>query len=194
MKKSSYGIIALCKVIFVSTILLCGCAGSQEYPLVRRDASKLQEKNSEGGWSLTEQIDSDIVTLEGRIETDDYPYGYNVGMIEDEVVGTAVLLTPLTSIEIHDVGTIGNELYLSYAIHPSVVADSDGALLNVQIIADGNDEGDIYQYPVDAVEREQTVSLEAFEGKNINIKLYVSNEAEKGEECDWVILGQCLLR
>lgn len=66
--------------------------------------------------------------------------------------------------------------------------------MNVQIIADGNDEGDIYQYPVDAVEREQMVSLETYEEKNISIKLYVSNEADKGEECDWVILGQCLLR
>ena len=89
-------------------------------------------------WSLIEHIAEQNVSIDGKRETEEFPYGYNVGKIQDDTVGSAVLITPGTSIEIKNYKVSeDNAIQVESEIHPWVADKSDGATLNVDIISDG---------------------------------------------------------
>lgn len=150
-----------------------------------------QEKGADTSWNLVDNMDTTAVILSGRVESDDYPYGYNLGAIEDDEVGKAVLLTAGTTIEAV-VNIMGNvELELDYGIHPWVAEGSDGALLNLTVTA-GDQIWD-YTYIVSSDEQKERISLGQFPDDEMHIKMWVSNEEGQNEECDWVILREFAL-
>lgn len=184
-------VLSLCLCWFVGQQLKQARETKQE-----QNASAGQEQNGEegredglqeaqpGAWSLAEHMDN--VVVNGLAESGDYPYGYNVGAIEDDEVGQAILLTPDTSIVLE--GMLSGEavLEIEYQIHPWVAADSDGAILNLDVTS--AEETQKYTYEVSDTMQNQTLSLSRFAGQEIRMEISVSNEEGNNESCDWVIL------
>lgn len=189
-----YAVVSLC---------VCWFAGQQMKAalLMRQEGMASQEEGAvkpgegmegqkDGMWNLQDHMDSDQVTIEGRTESSDYPYGYNAGAIEDDQVGRAVLLTPDTAIGWE--GVVGEDasLILGFFLHPWVADDSDGALLIVTVTVGGTARD--YVYEVGADLQEETLALENVSGE-VQIKLAVSNKEGQIADCDWVILAQCTM-
>ena len=171
----------LCGAVFL--LCICWFIGQQ-----LKTARLNQEEQANSGWNLVDYIDTPAVVLNGRTESADYPYGYNLGAIEDDEVGRAVFLTAGTAIEIEGKVAEGTVLDVNYEIHPWVASESDGALLNIAIIS-----GDVkqdYVYTVDGNVQRQTISMEQFSDCEVHIEMSVSNEEGKNENCDWVVLRQ----
>ena len=109
----------------IISLLLCWFVGQQingqtEEPprgIVQEDVFRSQEEN-DIGWHLADNIDSDKVEIVGLVNSEDYPYGYNVGRIQDDIFEQAVLITPETEINIHFAELKGKCLQVSYQIHP----------------------------------------------------------------------------
>lgn len=173
------------KLLGVALLSLGGCWFIGQQMKAARLNPEAEEK---AAWNLVDYIDTPAARLHGRMESEDYPYGYNLGVIEDDEVGRAVLLTMGTEIEIEGTVSEGAVLELGYEIHPWVAAESDGAILNL-VIAGENREQD-YTYAVGSNLQKQSVPLEQFAGEEVRIQLSVSNEEGKNEICDWVILEE----
>lgn len=139
-------------------------------------------------WNLLEQMDSSAVRMEGKTESEEYPFGYNVGYIEDEKVEKAVLITPNTSIEISGTVLGKSSLNMIFGLHPWVAMESDGALLNVSIVSEEICRDFVFH--VDGRIQTEQISLAQFADRQIQVKLYVTNEAGRDENCDWVILQE----
>ncbi len=139
-------------------------------------------------WNLIDNINSGAVTIRGRVESQEYPYGYNVGVIEDAQVKSAVMVTPGTDIVISGTMLEDAALDVEYEIHPWVIDNSDGANLNITVTSEK--ESKEYVYEVSKKKRSQSISLKRFEGNDVKIKISVSNGKGKNENCDWVILNQ----
>ncbi len=174
--------------IFV-VLSLCACwFAGQQMKAVRLAHQEKSDEHETDVWSLAEHMDSANVTIEGKAESNDYPYGYNVGAIEDEQVGRAILLTPGT--EIGWEGTVSEtaSLNMGFFLHPWVADGSDGALLNVIITAGGTEHDHVFEVGADL--QEEVLSLGEFAGE-VRIELAVSNAEGWNTDCDWVILKQC---
>lgn len=137
-------------------------------------------------WNLIEQIDT--VDIQGRVESEDYPYGYNAGKIEDDIVGIAVLITPGTKIVCEGIIPENAVLQMDYLLHPWVAANSDGSVLTIQITAKGTENS--FSYEIDERERQTELDLSQYAEQKVSICISVTNEEEKSEDCDWVILKE----
>ena len=78
------------QIILICTFLIIICSITSIYITKSRKTT----------WNLLDNLDSPAVQISGWMARDDYPYGYNVGKIEDEEVGKTILITPETSIDI----------------------------------------------------------------------------------------------
>lgn len=142
-------------------------------------------------WSLIEHIAEQNVSIDGKRETEEFPYGYNVGKIQDDTVGSAVLITPGTSIEIKNYKVSeDNAIQVESEIHPWVADKSDGATLNVDIISDGENFKCSYDLTGESGLQIWNIPLDKYVNTDINIQIYVTNKEEKSEVCDWVILKE----
>lgn len=151
--------------------------------------STLAETLSENAeWNLLEHIESNNVMVQGRIETEDYPYGYNVGTIEDDEVGKAILLTPGTSISISGTFTNADCLNMEYMIHPWVVENSDGVIFSMNITMDGETQN--YSYEVSEGTETQQISFEEYKNKEVEINLQLTNKDGASDTCDWLVLKE----
>lgn len=148
-----------------------------EYPLL---------PGQDGHWELIDQIGTDDVVISGRTKSSDYPYGYNVGSIEDEEVGKAVLITPSTSVSVFGEIQQNAALEVSLEIHPWVAEASDGAIVNVEVVC--GEEKKIFSYEVLNEERTEIIDLKEYEGEKVRIVVSVSNKEGCNENCDWMIL------
>lgn len=188
IKLAAAAVLSLCLCWFVGQQLKQARQENQGMPAEQEQGG--EESRKEGvqaqGWNLADHMDT--VTVSGLAESGDYPYGYNAGAIEDDEVGRAVLLTPDTSIVLE--GTISGEaaLELEYGIHPWVAADSDGAILNLDVTS--AEETQSYTYEVGGTMQSQTLSLSHFAGQEIRMEISVSNEEGNNGSCDWVILKE----
>lgn len=188
IKLAAAAVLSLCLCWFVGQQLKQARQENQGMPAEQELGG--EESRKEGvqaqGWNLADHMDT--VTVYGLAESGDYPYGYNAGAIEDDEVGRAVLLTPDTSIVLE--GTISGEaaLELEYGIHPWVAADSDGAILNLDVTS--AEETQSYTYEVGGTMQSQTLSLSHFAGQEIRMEISVSNEEGNNGSCDWVILKE----
>lgn len=144
--------------------------------------------NKDVSWDLLENMESDGVYVNGRVESTDYPYGYNVGLIEDEEVQKAILITPGTSIKVDGKVLEDTTLMVNYEIHPWVADGSDGALLN--IVLDSNGKTQEFIYDVGSEIQNQTISLKQYKDQTIQVEAFVTNQEGNNENCDWVILKQ----
>lgn len=173
------------QIILICTFLIIICSITSIYITKSRKTT----------WNLLDNLDSPAVQISGWMARDDYPYGYNVGKIEDEEVGKTILITPETSIDIR--GTTSEELSkltVCYEIHPWVAASSDGALLNIELLGE-RQEKQRYIYEVTAETQTQTISLEEYVGcDTFQIKVYVTNADGNNADCDWVILKEFYIR
>ena len=144
-----------------------------------------------GSWNLLDSFDTEFVTVEGKVNSEDYPYGYNIGAIEDDEVGKAILVTPGTSIQIS--GRIPENVVLSvdFKIHPWVAQDSDGAVINFDIKAEESQE--TFSYEVTAQENVQSIDLSKYARQNITLMVSLSNKDDCNEDCDWTILQTFIL-
>lgn len=142
-------------------------------------------------WELVEHMEEQDVVILGQYESSDYPYGYNVGKIQDDTVGTAILVTPGTSIQVNDYSLSQDTfLNIAYEIHPWVASETDGAVLNVDILSEGKKQN--FSWNVDAQDglQRQKISLEEFVNTKINVQVYVTNAENKNEVCDWVTVEE----
>jgi hypothetical protein len=137
-------------------------------------------------------MESEDVTVEGRIDSEYFPNGINVGIIHDDAVGDAVLITPGTSIEItYEVPNEITYLNTKFEIHPWVEENSDGAVLNICVMTGGKEQN--WNFEVSGQEEQKTISLKEFAGQTVTIKLYVTNHDENTDACDWIVLNDFYL-
>lgn len=148
-----------------------------EYPLL---------SGQDGHWELIDQIETDDVAIRGRTKSSDYPYGYNVGRIEDEKVGAAVLIMPSTSVSVFGEIQQNAELEASLEIHPWVADASDGAVVSIDVIC--GEEQETFSYEILKEERTEIIDLKEYEGGRVRIVVSVSNKEGCNENCDWLIL------
>lgn len=177
------------QIIVSILLLLLAAALYFEYGIVSKSmeqyrASAEPEEQEVSGWDLSQSFGADDISVIGRAESDDYPYGYNAGYIEDDEVGKAILLTPGTEIEMDVSQMAGYEMTIQYFIHPWVADHSDGAILNVEF-RDDKGAVSVAAYPVDGEERKQEIPI-----SGNRVKLFVTNEEKMEEACDWVIIDQ----
>lgn len=175
-----------CVKLFTCAILsLCFCWFiGQHLKQTRTDTPEQQTESKI--WNLFDHMDSDETVLWGRTESTDYPFGYNVGLIEDEEVGCSVLLTPDTKLTTNCTVPETASLELSFQIHPWVSDDSDGALLHITITSmSGNQE---FVYKAEKALYTEVLSLNEFGAGNLQFEFTVTNEEDKNENCDWVII------
>lgn len=176
MKKKKFGLLF---VIVTIAVLISIIALGRKY--------FYRDPVSNDVWKLCDSIGTSKVGIDGLKNTEDYPYGYNVGVIEDEVVGQAILITPGTSIKIKNYAVRENDtLYISGIIHPWVSKDSDGAILEISICSKDNEKE--YTIKIDPKRISEQIELNDFVNNEINITLSVTNSDGNNEICDWVIL------
>lgn len=176
------------KLITIAVLSLCLCWFiGQQLKQARTDNMPEQQAKNEI-WNLFDHMDSDETILYGRTESTDYPFGYNLGFIEDEEVGRSVLLTPDTKLTANCTIQEAASLELSFQIHPWVSDDSDGALLHITVTSMSKNQEFVYE--AEKTLYTQVLSLSEFGAGNLQFEFTVTNEAGKNENCDWVIIRQ----
>ncbi len=174
------------KLLIIIILLILG--GTLLIGVFSTDKRKQEIPKEDVSWDLLENIESDGVYIKGRVDSTDYPYGYNVGLIEDEEVQKAVLITPGTSIKVNGKVLEDTTLMLNYEIHPWVADGSDGALLNIVLETNGKTQE--FVYDVGNEIQTQTISLKQYKDQTVQVEAFVTNQEGNNENCDWVILKQ----
>lgn len=164
----------------IGVVAVCGLLFAYQY-------TKQTDGTSAKNWILYDNMDTSAVSIEGKIDTTEYPYGYNVGAILDDKIGEAILITPGTSIEIKDYNVQENDdLYLSYAIHPWVSEKSDGSLLKLNITSKHDNQE--YVFEVGEKTEQNKINLEMFYDTKVDITVSIDKLENQDEICDWVVL------
>lgn len=183
-KKELTVILAVLMVFLIGAVYLE--AGILKEEMLQRQSGVVDaeaENSTVEEWDMMQASDSEEILISGAVETDDYPYGYNVGFIEDDEVGKAFLITPGTEVTIKTEKIKGSQLMIQYFIHPWVAQDSDGAVLK-GVITNEDDITEEFEYSVSSESASQYINITGKE-----LKLYVVNEEGKNSDCDWVIIG-----
>lgn len=137
---------------------------------------------------LLAAIEEGSANITGYMETSDYPYGHNAGMIEDDEVGKAILVTPGASVEIPVIREDKNVLSFECLIHPWVSKDSDGCSLLLSVTDDENIHE--YKYELDSESQKVAVPIEEFTGEILLLTFSVVNDDGATEACDWAIVRE----
>lgn len=146
-----------------------------------------KESQIQTDWYLADHLDDESVIVSGYQESSDFPYGYNVGKIEDDVVGNAILITPGTSITALGSFDSTSFLHFNYILHPWTAQNSDGAILEITIKGNGNK--DKYTFDVKDSFQNESIPLEKYiADENILITFSVQNEQGNNDQCDWLVL------
>ncbi len=141
--------------------------------------------------SIPEQINTDTATkstwsdynieIIGSEITEDNPWGFTAGIIEDEEFGECILLTPGTSIVINNIDD-KEMLSLQTAIHPWVAESSDGAGLEIKTW-DSDEVSSIKDVEID---NNVWRKLNEINGNKIEI---ICNAGKTDDDsCDWVVI------
>ncbi len=184
-------------ILLAGCIFLMSCDNSSEGlhngttdNSVATDQNSIEGQNGEA-WQLIEHLEDESVSVWGYQASDQFPYGYNVGKIEDEVVGTAILITPGTSIVVEE--TFESPVFLSidYILHPWVAADSDGAVLSVSVENGGNI--DSYMFNATDAFQNEVITIDQSSDNDIRITFSVQNKPGGDDICDWLILKNVIV-
>lgn len=186
-------------VLIVGCICLVSCGTSPESPTRELSVEKTEtgivisdnEEEKGDSWNLLEHLDDETVTILGYQTSNDYPYGYNVGEIEDDVVGNAILITPGTSIIVEDSFEEFFFLNFEYILHPWVAENSDGAILNISI--EGNGSTGSYTFDAKDSFQDEALDLQQFTGESVRITFSVQNEPDDNDECDWLVIKNVVI-
>lgn len=187
-KKPLYAIIAL------MVLMLCYVIG-QTVVKPSRDKSGSEERSEQKVDVYFDFIQkADELKMEGYMETVDMPGGKTVGVVEDDVYGNWILLTPRTSIEAGVVlDNTSRKLSFDYMIHKNVADLSDGMRLQVDII--DVDTGEIcysQSLTVDSKEKECNIDLAEYKSKNVVVRLF-SLEHTDDETGDWLVIQNAII-
>ena len=127
------------------------------------------------------------VKIEGNRKTDDNPWGYIAGVIDDDELGEVVLLNPNTSITFRNLS--GDEkIEMEIGIYPLVASASDGAGLDVWFMKDDDIiDKSFIDVANDSSWKDIKFSVKDYPMAN-GIKILCNNGKNDNDECDWVIL------
>ena len=139
--------------------------------------------------------------LSGKIDSNDFPWQTNIGIINVDKIGSCVFMTPGTSIE-YNVPLDNKKHYLkfSYGLHPTAQKwnISDGMQFIVKVKeASENDYTILDTILVDPNKTslvDYKVSLNKYKGKNINIVIIADNKNSMKSEGDWGILSNPVIQ
>lgn len=139
--------------------------------------------------NLWDVVYSGKAKITGYSESSDYPFGYNVGAIEDDEMGKSIFLTPGTAISVSISDLMKEDISLQARIHPWVASSSDGALLQVSVLSDDLD--DLFVYDVTNSETTDfVIEANSIMSSTAVVSFSVSNSENKDESCDWVIIQE----
>lgn len=143
-------------------------------------------------FSLIDNRDTGRCWFEGVKETTDTPYGFNAGFIDDESIGGAVILLPNTAMWLG-----GTEEYstltLTYKIHPWVAKSSDGCVVNVDAVKDGESTS-IYQKQISSTD-EVTENIDISATNTCDYyRIYLTNTKDMNEDGDWLVFTDVELK
>ncbi len=110
--------IILFHIVFFLIVSLCACGENTGKESTGNDISR---------WS---EFDIEII---GSKDTDENPWGYTAGVIEDDEVGNCILLTPESGVVINNVSNL-TMISLQAKIHPWVAQNSDGAGVDITFL------------------------------------------------------------
>lgn len=137
----------------------------------------------------------DTLTFEGKetVSTSDIPWGSTIAKIEEETLGTSIMMTPNTYMTASYHVSGKETLQWKYAIHPWVRANSDGLTMHVRVYTTDMENAELSEdYTVDASADYQSMqlSLEQFEGQDVKITFSVGNGANNDSNGDWLVLNE----
>lgn len=137
----------------------------------------------------------DNLTFQGKeeVSTSDIPWGSTIAKIEEETLGTSIMMTPNTymTASYHVVGK--EELQWKYSIHPWVRQNSDGLTMHVRVYTTDMENAELSEdYTVDPTEDYQALKLplEQFEGQDVKITFSVGNGENNDSNGDWLVLNE----
>ena len=139
--------------------------------------------------------------LSGKIESNDFPWQTNIGIINVDNIGSCVFMTPGTSIE-YNVPLDNKKHYLkfSYGLHPTAQKwnISDGMQFIVKVKEDSENEYTVLDTilvdPNKTSLVDYNVSLNKYKGKNISIEIIADNKNSMKSEGDWGILSNPVIQ
>lgn len=154
-----------------------------------------EEQSHSGLYDLIANF-SDL-SLTGKNETDDNPWGSNLTVFEDEECGTCILMTPGTEIAVQYFVQEQEKLSWSCNIHPWMAEVSDGVGLTITVNSMDKDFQEIsklYQIlPTDTYEN-MGISLGEFQGSEVRIIFDVDNGDNNDSSGDWLVFKQLVIQ
>lgn len=180
-------------IVFLLSMMICFIIG-QNIVLPRaekKEQLKKQETESdESVISIINQFES--FSLIGNQEVKDNPWGMTIGKTEMEEMGTCILMTPDTGMDIPVNATTQSELTFEVRIHPWVSADSDGAGLVVQV---NDNEGNTLDENIVEIKNTDefipvNINLNAIKETGGVIKILADNGRNDDNICDWIVIKE----
>lgn len=138
----------------------------------------------------------DKLTFQGKREVskDDNPWGSTVAKIEDDTMGTSIMMVQGTGISMNYHVNGIESLQWCYNLHPWVAELSDGMSLYVRVYADGDFEKPkvrrSYLVSPDTDYNEIELSLEEFQDRDIRIEFSTDNGGYGDDAGDWLVLSR----
>lgn len=130
---------------------------------------------------------------QNKEETSDNPWGSTISKIEDETVGTSIVMMPNTYMSANYHVTGSEKVIWRYNIHPWMAEATDGLTMHVRVYVNGNEEPTFSQdYDVAPTTEYQTAELSLAEvrGQDVKITFSVGNGANNNSDGDWLVLNQ----
>lgn len=133
-----------------------------------------------------------IAKVEGQVDTEDYPWGMNICIINDDK--RQIFITPNTSFE-QNLTMDGNErhLYAKYVLHETAVEwnISDGSNIRISICGeDGTVLAKTERVESKGMVGTFKINLENFRDQNITVRMTCEEEDGYHENADWVVIEE----
>lgn len=197
MKHNKLGIIL--SSFFLSCVAAYMIGQNVVLPLTQKNNTGAEANNDERApekieFSFVEHFDE--LTFEGKKEVskDDNPWGSTVAKIEDDTMGTSIMMVQGTGMSM-DYHVNGSEsIEWRYNIHPWVTELSDGMSLYVRVYADGDFTNPrmrrSYVVSPDTDFHEIELPLDEFQDRDIRIKFSTDNGGYGDDAGDWLVLSR----
>lgn len=191
-------------ILLLSFFLSCTAAYTIGQKIVvpltqKEDADSVNEIDADSlrigdiKYSFTDNFDQ--LTFEGRktVGTDENPWGSTVAKIEDDDVGTSIMMVQGTGMST-DYHVNGNEsVQWYYKIHPWVAEFSDGMSLYVRIYVNGEQTPRMrrsYIVTAEDIQKSVELPLNEFENQDIKIEFSTDNGGNGDSAGDWLVLSK----
>ena len=154
-----------------------------------------KEGNDSGKAAFCFADEFDTLDFQGKkeVSTSDNPWGSTIAKIEEDTLGTSIMMTPNTYMTASYHVSDKEVLQWNYGIHPWVRENSDGLTMHIRIYTTDMENAEFSKdYKVDTRTDYQSerLPLEQFKGQDIKITFSVGNGENNDSSGDWLVLNE----